>query len=318
MLESKANDDREEECATRLLLKVHPERSRCRFSGRGDLSPRRDERCGRSHRSRQLSAVKAMGIEHNKPSPIIDRIVRDVYPGAVDASDVGNQAGSTAHIQRDADLKQRLADSRLRVEALARSVDRLSFGIIVFDRAGRILEANTTARELLASDAAIRRATNGTLALNEPAGSELRRHMADWKLSDTWTDSLIKIPRMDGRAAMSALLMAVTAPAVGPAEDARGWVLFLFDPATARGLSPAIIASELGITYREAQIAALLAAGDGLGVAAQRAGIKLHTARSHVKSVFAKVGVRSQAKLLRRILAGPASCLTNDPRREHR
>ena len=43
-----------------------------------------------------------------------------------------------------------------------------------------------------------------------------------------------------------------------------------------------------------------------------------HLSRSHLKSMFAKVGVRSQSNLLRRILAGPASFLTDHSRRQNR
>jgi len=242
-----------------------------------------------------------MGIEQHRHHP------RDHYAGTVDEVEVTNQQASAEYIRVDADFEQRLADSGLRTAALAHSVDRLSFGVIAFDQFCRIVEVNAMGRELLAGNTSMRRSANGALLLNEPAQSELRRHMAEWKLSEIWTDRLIRIPRDDGRTAISAVLTAVPPPAAEPIDESPGWVLFLFDPARARELCPEIIAAELRITYREAQIAALLAAGDTLGVAAGRMGIKLHTARSHLRSMFLKVGVRSQGKLLRRILTGPAS-----------
>jgi len=249
-----------------------------------------------------------MGNEQHRHDP------RDAYDGTVDEVEVTNQQASAEYIRVDAAFERRLADSRLRSAALACSVDRLSFGVIAFDQVCRILEVNAMGRELLAGDTAVSRSANGTLLLNEPAQSELRRHMADWKLSEIWADRLIRVPRNDGRAALSAVLIAVPPPAVEPMDESPGWVLFLFDPAPARDLCPRVIAGDLRVTHREAQIAAVLAAGDSLGVAARRMGIKLHTARSHLRSMFLKVGVRSQSKLLRRILTGPAGCLT-DPNR---
>jgi DNA-binding CsgD family transcriptional regulator len=258
-----------------------------------------------------------MGIEQHGPTPISDIIYRDTYGGKVIESAVPNQLRSTVHLWVD-DNKQQPADSTLRLAVLACTVDHLCFGVIAFDRACRILEANVTARDLLAGDNCISRSNDGTLSLNEPAGSDLRRLMADRALPKACPDSLIRIPRTDGRAALSAVLMAVPSTPTGTNHDSSAWVLFLFDPTTARGLSAAIIASDLRITYREAQIASLLAAGNDLRVTAQRMGIKLHTARSHLKSMFAKVGVRSQSNLLRRILAGPASFLTDHSRRQNR
>jgi DNA-binding CsgD family transcriptional regulator len=246
-----------------------------------------------------------MGIEQHRCNP------RDDYAGTVDEVAVAYQRASTEYIRVDAEFDRRLVDSRLRTAALAHSVNRLSFGIIAFDQFCRILEVNAMGRELMAGDTAMNRSANGVLLLNEPAQSELRRHMADWKPSETWIDRLIRIPRNDGRTAISALLIAVPPPAVEPIDESPGWVLFLFDPAPAGALCPRVIAGDLRITHREAQIAAELAAGESLGVAARRMGIKLHTARSHLRSMFLKVGVRSQGKLLRRILTGPASCLTH-------
>jgi DNA-binding CsgD family transcriptional regulator len=249
-----------------------------------------------------------MGIEQHRHDP------RDAYAGTVDEVEVTNRRASTDYMRVDAEFERRLADSKLRTAALAHSVDRLSFGVIAFDQFCRILDANAIGRGLLAGDTAMRRSANGTLLLNEPAQSELRRHMADWKPSETWTDRLIRIPRNDGRTTISAVLTAVAPPAAEPIDESPGWVLFLFDPAAAKELCPSVIAGDLRITHREAQIAAVLAAGDSVGVAARRMGIKLHTARSHLRSMFLKVGVRSQGKLLRRILTGPANCLTDSPR----
>ena len=246
-----------------------------------------------------------MGIEQHRHNP------RDGYAATLDEVDITIQQAGAEYIRVDADFEQRLADSRLRTAALARSVDRLSFGVIAFDQFCRILEVNAMGRELLAGGTTMRRSANGTLLLNEPAQSELRRHMADWKRSETWTDKLLRIPRTNGRAAISAVLIAVPSAAVEPIDESQGWVLFLFDPTATGGLSPGVIAADLRVTYREAQIAAVLAAGDSLGVAARRMGIKLHTARSHLRSMFLKVGVRSQGRLLRRILTGPAGCLTH-------
>ena len=248
-----------------------------------------------------------MGIEQHSHGPL------DGCAGTVDEVEVTHQPASSDYIRVDADFERRLADSTLRTAALARSVDRLSFGVIAFDQFCRILEVNAAGRELLAGDTAMKRSAKGSLLLNEPAQSELRRHMGDWKPSEIWTDRSIRIPRNDGRTAISAVLMAVPPSAASPLDESPGWVLFLFDPAAAKDLSPRVIAGDLRITYREAQIAAVLAAGDSLGGAARRLGIKLHTARSHLRSMFLKIGVRSQGKLLRRILTGPASCLTDSP-----
>jgi DNA-binding CsgD family transcriptional regulator len=250
-----------------------------------------------------------MGIEQQRHDPT------EGYVRTVDELAVADQRAGAEYIRVDADFERRLVDSTLRTAALTRSVDRLNFGVIAFDQCCRILQANAIGRELLAFGTGMRRSATNTLVLHEPAQAELRRHMAEWQPSETWTDRVIRIPRNDGRTALSTVLMAVP-PEAESIDQSPGWVLFLFDPTAANDLCPAIIADDLRITYREAQIAAVLAAGESLTVAARRMGIKLHTARSHLRSMFLKVGVRSQGKLMRRILTGPASCLTSSPRAE--
>jgi DNA-binding CsgD family transcriptional regulator len=58
------------------------------------------------------------------------------------------------------------------------------------------------------------------------------------------------------------------------------------------------IRQALGLTTREAQIAALLAEGLSLGEAAVRLRLRVGTARNHLKSVFQKIGVRRQGELV--------------------
>jgi DNA-binding CsgD family transcriptional regulator len=84
-------------------------------------------------------------------------------------------------------------------------------------------------------------------------------------------------------------------------------MLLVFDPDRRIQMSTELIARDLGISTREAEIAALLVAGHDINAIAERLKISIHTARTHVKAVFSKTGARSQSELIQRIAAGPAS-----------
>jgi DNA-binding CsgD family transcriptional regulator len=84
-------------------------------------------------------------------------------------------------------------------------------------------------------------------------------------------------------------------------------MLRLFDPERRTQVSIPLIARDLGISAREAEIAALLVAGHDINAIVERLKISIHTARTHVKAVFAKAGARSQSELIQRIAEGPAS-----------
>lgn len=67
----------------------------------------------------------------------------------------------------------------------------------------------------------------------------------------------------------------------------------------AEGASLAALAvARFGLTRREAELAAALAAGTSLVPAAAGLGIAPATARAHLKSIFAKTGARSQVELV--------------------
>jgi DNA-binding CsgD family transcriptional regulator len=68
-----------------------------------------------------------------------------------------------------------------------------------------------------------------------------------------------------------------------------------------------LIAHDLGISEREAEIAALLVAVNDLKGIAARLNISIHTARTQLKTVFGKTGIRSQAELIQRIARVPAA-----------
>jgi len=84
-------------------------------------------------------------------------------------------------------------------------------------------------------------------------------------------------------------------------------MLLLFDPERRLSISAELISRDLGISPREAQVAALLVAGYTTTKIAHRLGIRANTARTHVKAIFSKTGIHSQTELIRRIASGPAS-----------
>ena len=58
-----------------------------------------------------------------------------------------------------------------------------------------------------------------------------------------------------------------------------------------------------GLSEGQARLAALIAAGDGLKVAAERLGISINTARTHLTRLYEKTGVNSQTALVRLLLS---------------
>lgn len=85
-----------------------------------------------------------------------------------------------------------------------------------------------------------------------------------------------------------------------PADDAE-------DAAAASATRLADFLASCGLTPREHEIATYLAEGYRVSTIATRLGISPHTARRHLKSIFLKLEVRSQAELLEKLKPWPRS-----------
>lgn len=227
--------------------------------------------------------------------------------GPFDAQDGERVQPFVPHLQRALGIRDHLESSHLRVEQLCATLDQLPFGIIVLDRHGRILECSATASALMTRRSGVTRYPDGSLRLLGSAGAQLERWLLGGSPPLDNPDGLLHIRGPDG-AALS--IMATPMPAQAPSwlgSDAR-WMLLVFNPARHRP-DRELIGQDLGISPREAELAALLTQGLELGQVAARLRISVHTARTHLKTIFAKTGCHSQAELIRRILCGPAGAV---------
>jgi DNA-binding CsgD family transcriptional regulator len=159
----------------------------------------------------------------------------------------------------------------------------------------------------LRREPAIRREKDHTLWLREPAGSQLRDLVRKNKVSNGNSGGVFNVPRDGGLQSLSVLVSPMPAVPVTWTGVDPHWLIFIFDPERRMAPAAAIISHDLGISEREAEIAALLAIGYDLSRVSQRLGISVHTARSHLKHIFSKTGIQSQSDLIRRILTSPAA-----------
>ena len=90
-------------------------------------------------------------------------------------------------------------------------------------------------------------------------------------------------------------------------------LVFLFDPDQSLcGHSVDFLKRYYDLTPAEARLAKLIAEGERLDGIAERLGISVHTARTHLKRVFEKTGVERQAELVQ-LMFGCLGMMQNDP-----
>jgi DNA-binding CsgD family transcriptional regulator len=208
------------------------------------------------------------------------------------------------HISRALEIRDRLETHRFRADTLVGAADRLTFGILILDAMGRILDANVMAQTLLGDRGSIWRTTDGTLCLAGPPGQLFRQWIRDGAPARGAVDGMLHVVRPDGRLPVSVLPTPVSGPMIGWISSAPRWLVLLFDPEHRVLPSADLVARDLGITGREAQVATHLSLGLSLRQVSERLGVSIHTVRAQIKSIYAKTGMNSQAQIVRRIVTG--------------
>lgn len=202
---------------------------------------------------------------------------------------------------------RRLHELSLHVEALEQAIDGLTDAVFLFDARRRPVYLNSAAQILTAVGGPLRLEADG-LTLTTPGA----------------THALVR--------AMSRALDAASLPASSTLRFAQGDAPDLIVTVsrgplpgyTPRGVSSARvavvvrlsdavppilerdIAERFGLTGREARVAIEIAGGRSLDGVAHTLGIGIGTVRGHLKGIFGKTGVSSQASLVSLLLDGRA------------
>ncbi|MYS82678.1 helix-turn-helix domain-containing protein [Embleya scabrispora] len=208
-------------------------------------------------------------------------LFRDRDRPAFTAADTELVAGLSAPLAGR--LRGFLRPGEATVEELAEADE--ATGVLLFDRAGRLVSANEQARDRIAS------------VVGEDADGALPMWIATLAAAGT---GRVRVLTRAGR-----WLVCHASRLSG--DDAFTVVMIEAAPASEVA---AIIVEAYELTGRESEITRLIAGGLGTDDIARRLHISTHTVRDHIKSVLAKVGVASRGELVAKLFTehvGPAA-----------
>ena len=209
------------------------------------------------------------------------------------------------HIRQFVCVRQALADARSLAASLAELLDTTRVGAIYLDRRGRIVEMNDPARNLLLRGAGLSDQDGFLGAWLPKDDANLQRLLAEAlppfgsqgvSGSTTVGHSLgltalvlhvipIEDGQVDFRTRAVAALVLVVDPQMPPRPDAR------------------LVASALGLTPAESQVAVMLAGGETARGIALATGRKESAIRDHIRRIHRKLGISRQADLIRMVLS---------------
>jgi DNA-binding CsgD family transcriptional regulator/PAS domain-containing protein len=206
------------------------------------------------------------------------------------------------HIQRSLRLHQVWRSLSQQAEALRAAVERADLAVLVLDRRGEIVEANTRARVLMRE-----RTFLGNSRYLEPADPAARAAMRRAIASASSVFNRVGPPAADVRIPRErgAALTATVTPIAGgesafPASGAM--VVTINDPDAKKRDRLSVGRERFRLTQAEARLVERLLTGTTLKEAALENDISIHTAREYLKRIFAKTGARSQADLVRLLM----------------
>lgn len=205
------------------------------------------------------------------------------------------------HLRRALEIKDRIEYQGIRADALGQSVDGLSFGLLVLDEQGRVLEATAAASAVL-NDVCLTPLRSGEhVHLPDPVQRELSTLLSSSLKQGRLSDGLLHVQRAPDRMPLSILVIPAPVVLQSWILNTPRWLLFVFDPEQGLNASASLLEKELHLSPREAQIASMLAARMTLAQIAARVRISANTLRTHLKACFNKTGCHAQGELIARI-----------------
>jgi DNA-binding CsgD family transcriptional regulator len=216
------------------------------------------------------------------------------------------------HVTRAVQVHRKLSNAHVEKEWALGALDQLRMGVILTNGAGAPLFVNSAAEQMLSARQGID-TRQGQLALSKAAETaRLHQLVADAAQgapgANRGGDMRIALP--DGES-LHCMVMPVPLELSARLDVAlaSGCVAIFLSRPSGLQLPPQRLATLYALTPAEARLAAKLAALRSVEQAADELCVTLHTARSQLKSIFAKTGAQSQSELLMLLATGTlASC----------
>jgi DNA-binding CsgD family transcriptional regulator len=210
------------------------------------------------------------------------------------------------HVRRIVAMKDRMARSQVHADGLLEMMDRLPYGVLLLGPKREILEASAAACATLASRGGMH-AEGGRLGFTRNGDERAFAERLNEDSTRAGIDDVLLLSQTGVRQPISLLVLPLQ-----PAQEAwlrptARWLVLVFDPDVNPPPAQRSLQRVFGLTAAEAALAGRLASGSTVAQAAVALTISRNTARTQLKSIFAKVGAQTQAQLVRRLLNSPAA-----------
>ena len=193
-------------------------------------------------------------------------------------------------------IKSRLEHLEQHSSVLERALDEIGdLGIFLLDQRRFVVHLNRAAEQIIQAEDGLYWKRGELVGARDADTSRLRRTL--WEGSG----KLCALSRPSSHRPLVTRAVSIDAASadrlweIGPTRT----LLFVRDPNKTGHSDFELVATTLGLTRREATLAALLAQGRSVAEAADEIGITVGNARIHLKRIFSKTDTHRQAELVR-------------------
>ena len=184
-------------------------------------------------------------------------------------------------------------------------LENAHLGVICLDSRGRIAHSNSRAVDILRGSDRLYDRRGVLCAASPSADATLRRLLAQalprWGRAVVPTGGSLTIASVRRRPPLAVHVIPLAASLWDFGARSAAVLVLIADPSTPTRIDPARLASTLGLTETESQIAAVLAEGGTVGEIAKARFRAEDSVRWHVKRMYAKLGISRQADLVRMV-----------------
>jgi DNA-binding CsgD family transcriptional regulator len=263
-----------------------------------------------------LHAIGMVPLKTGSVASLLSLMRRIGAPSFADA-DFALLARFMPHLQRAITIHQRLEAVDLGRSAASEALDRMTIGVVILDQDGKAIFLNKQSETVLAQRDGLLLTRDGLACACSGEGSVLRCLVAQacgtGARRDVLPGGTLHVTRRPPRRPLSVLVAPLRVQSFALASSSPAAVVFIGDPERKVEGVGSMLRTLYGLTPAEAAVANLLLEGLRTDQLADRLGITLLTARTHVKRVLSKVDARTQADLVRILLSGPAGLRIQSP-----
>ena len=216
------------------------------------------------------------------------------------------------HLHRAMSIQKEFYRIQVREQALRKGLDKLLMGLILFDKDLHPIYVNPVAESILDYHPAIDMKNGKIYAYEKEHTKNIHSALIAAIYPDDKNNAAIKSTPMGLKHPECATTLPVIISSVQGFQhdfciaDSHAHAVVCFsDPDVSTPIEAELLVDIYGLTLAEAQVSISIANGVTTEAISIINNVALSTTRSHLKSIFRKLGINSQGELIRTLLTGP-------------